>query len=259
MKRTMGMIIIFFMLVWLCGCSLGGRMHSIPKELSLVKETEHALFYVRDTDEDYRDMIEILSAAFEEHYDRITEMLKFEPPEKTVVWIYTDKKQYQEMIGRDTEGTYDAADRRIKVYTPSDLSQTHVRKAFTDQLIHEFVHAVIQQKNPIIGHVKWLDEGTAYYVSMQLQDELRSGKRIGDPFPDLEKFEESELYFEEAGGEAYYFSGLIVQFIYETYGEEAFHEILEDPEALESILGVSIPELYEEWKAYVLELYKDLI
>ena len=182
MKKAMGMIIIFFMLVWLCGCSLGSRMHSIPKELSLVKETEHALFYVRDTDEDYRDMIEILSGAFEEHYDRITEMLRFEPPEKTVVWIYTDKKQYQEMIGRDTEGTYDAADRRIKVYTPSDLSQTHVRKAFTDQLIHEFVHAVIQQKNPIIGHVKWLDEGTAYYVSMQLQDELRSGKRLETPF-----------------------------------------------------------------------------
>ena len=67
------------------------------------------------------------------------------------------------------------------------------------------------------------------------------------------------MYFEEAGGEAYYFSGLIVQFIYEIYGEEAFHEILEDPEALESILEISIPELYEEWKAYVLELYKDLI
>ena len=131
-------------------------------ELTLSRRPSTRSFYVRDTDEDIGEMVKILSTYFEEHDPRITEMLRFAPPEKTTVFIYTDKDQFREMIGRDTEGTYDATDQRIKVYTPSDLSQPDVRKEYTFQLVHEFVHAVIQQMNPIIGYIKWLDEGTAY-------------------------------------------------------------------------------------------------
>ena len=118
------------------------------------------------------------------------------------------------MIGRDTEGTYDASDQRLKVYTPSDLSRPDVRKEYTSQLIHEFVHAVIQQMNPIIGYIKWLDEGTAYYVANQLQDEIKRQRGFQAQIPDMDMLERADLYFEESGGEAYYFSGLIVKFVY---------------------------------------------
>lgn len=227
----------------------------IPPELTLVKETEHALFYVRDTDEDVSQMVDILSSYFEEHYPRITQMLKFSPPEKTTIFIYTDKNQFREMIGRDTEGTYDAGDRRIKVYTPSDLSDPDVKKEYTFQLVHEFVHAVIQQMNPVIGYIKWLDEGTAYFVANQLQDEIRSQRRFQAPIPSLEQLEQSHVYFEKAGGEAYYFSGLIVQFVYEKFGADAFNDFLRDPLAVESILGIPLPRLYDAWKEYVMDLH----
>lgn len=223
--------------------------------MTLVEETEHALFYVRDTDEDTSEMVKTLSSYFEDHYPRITKMLKFAPPGKTTVFIYTDKDQFREMIGRDTEGTYDASDQRIKVYTPSDLSQPDVRKEYTFQLVHEFVHAVIQQMNPTIGYIKWLDEGTAYFVANQLHDEIQSRSRFQAPIPGREQFERADVYFEQSGGEAYYFSGLVVQFIYEQFGEETFNEFLRDPLGIESILGMSLERLYEAWKDYVNNLH----
>lgn len=255
MRNISSWAAIVVLTIFAAGCSDSNGILPIPKELTLVKETDHAQFYVRDTDEAIDEMVEILSAEFEHHYNRITEMLRYTPEDKTEIWIYTNKAQYQQMIGRNTEGTYDANDQRIKVYTPGNLSVPAVRKAYTDQLIHEFVHAVIQQKNPLIGRIKWLDEGTAYYVANQLQDEIDSGRRARTSVPDLSMLEDSERYFAARGGEAYYFSGLIVKFIYEQFGAEAFHHILLDPEALETILGLSIPELYAQWKAYVDDLH----
>lgn len=262
-ERDMDMVwrsLLSILLVVLLGsCALLDRKPSVPGELSLVKETEHALFYVRDTDEDIKEMVDILSAEFERQYARITELLRFVPPEKTVVFIYTDKSQFQERIGRATEGTYDAGERRIKVYTPANLSRNDMRKAYTDQLVHEFVHAVIFQINPNIGQVKWLDEGTAYYVSNQLQDELQYGRRARVAIPGLDKFVESDRYFEEAGGEAYYFSGLIVKYLHEEFGEDLFNDVLRDPESLETILGMPLVELHKDWSAYVTELHEGLL
>lgn len=232
------------------------RDPQIPKELTLAKETKHALFYVRSTREDTTDMVETLSAYFERHYPRITQMLRFAPPQKTTVFIYTDRAQFREAIGRDTEGTYDASDQIIKVYTPADLSRPDVRQEYTFQIVHEFVHAVIQQMNPIIARIKWLDEGTAYFAAGQLEEEIRSQKRFQAPIPRLDQLERSDLYFEQAGGEAYYFSGLIVRFVYEKFGEDAFSRLLRDPLAAEAILGLPLPGLYEAWKEYAAALHQ---
>lgn len=255
MRKVAGPMAAAVLLMMVAGCFQSDGRPPLPKGLTLVKETDHGLFYVRDTDEDIVDMVDILSEEFERHYDRITTMMRYAPRNKTEMLIYTNKAQFQQMIGRNTEGTYDADDQRIKVYTPGNLSVAAVRKAYTDQLIHEFVHAVIQQKNPVVGRIKWLDEGTAYYAAGQLQHELDSGRRARTSVPELEKFMDSERYFETTGGEAYYFSGLIAKFIYEQFGDEAFHQILLDPESLETILGMPIEELYEQWKAYVDDLH----
>jgi len=236
----------------LSGCSLTGQ--AIPRDMILVKETEHALFYVRRTDEDVDEMVKILSRAFEQHYHRITDMLRFEPPGKTVVFIHTDIREFQKTIGRKTEGTYDADDRRIKVHTPANLGTDVLRKAYADQLIHEFVHAVILQLNPAVGRLKWLDEGTAYYVSGQLQDELESGRRAHKSVPELDHFLDSDSYFATAGGDAYYFSGLVVKYIFEEFGEDRFRAILRDPDAMASILGLPVEEFYDAWKEYVRDL-----
>lgn len=240
----------------LCGCSFMNREAAIPGDMFLAKETEHGLFYVKETEEEVGEMVDILSGAFEQHYRRITDMLQFAPPDKTVIFIYPDLRDFQRMIGRRTEGTYDAEERRIKVYTPARMSRDEVRKAYADQLVHEFVHAVILQMNPLVGHLKWLDEGTAYYVSGQLQDELQSGRKARKPIPQPDEFADSDSYFARTGGEAYYFSGLMVKYIAETFGEGKFNAILRDPEAMESILGMPMGELYDRWKEYVTVLHE---
>ena len=255
MRKAVIPMVVAVLLIVVAGCFRSDGRPPLPKGLTLVKETDHGLFYVCDTDEDIAEMIDILSEAFERHYDRITKMVRYVPRNKTEILICTDKAQFQQMIGRDTEGTYDADDQRIKVYTPGNLSVAAVRKAYTEQLIHEFVHAVIQQKNPAVGRIKWLDEGTAYYAAGQLQHELDSGRRARTSVPELSKLMDSERYFETTGGEAYYFSGLLVKFLYERFGDEAFHQILLDPESLETILGMPIAELYAQWKAYVNDLH----
>lgn len=249
-------IIITLMIVLMSACSFQKNTKTNLKELVLAKETQHAVIYVRKTDQDINDMVEIISNEFDAQFKRLNNLFQVSSPQKAVIHIYTDKDQFQEMIGRDTEGTYDARDKIIKVYTPNDLSRIDVRNEYTDQIVHEYVHAIIQQINQEIGDVKWLDEGTAYYASNQLETEIKSRKYVIALVPDLSEFLESDTYFDKAGGHAYYFSGLIVQFIYEKYGEDKFNQIIREPKEMENILNKSIEDLYIEWKEYVNTLYK---
>lgn len=227
---------------------LPGVVHD---ELKLAKETDHAIIYVRETDHDTTEMVEMISNEFEEHYDRLTSMFQYSPPRKTVIYIYTDKAQFREMIGRDTEGTYDARDQIIKVYTPHDLTREDIRDEYVFQVVHEFVHAIIQQMNPRIGYDKWLDEGIAYFASEQLGDEIESGRYARLPVPQLRQFEDSRTFFDQAGSQAYYFSGLFVQYIYENYGGDKLNQIIRKPNRIEKILDQSFEDVYQEWKASV--------
>src|SRR5690606_35437076 len=95
----------------------------------------------------------------------------------------------------------------------------------------------------------------AYFVANQLQDEIQSQRRFQAPIPSLEQLERSDVYFEEAGGEAYYFSGLIAQFVYEEFGADVFNDFLRDPLAVESIVGMPLTGLYEAWKEHVIDLH----
>ena len=249
-------IIIATLIMLIGACSFLYSRETIPKELTLVKETDNSLIYIRETDQDVKDMVEIISSEFENHYRRLTELFQYSPSQKTSIVIFTDKEQFHHYIGRDTEGTYDADDKIIKVYTPSDLSRIDIRNEYTSQVVHEFVHAIIQQINPDIGGVKWLDEGTAFFAAEQLQAEIQSKRYAYLSPPDLSKFMDSQLYFEEEGGIAYYFSGLLVKYIYEEFGKENFNKVLRDPLKIEDILNKSIEEIYTEWSTYTVELYQ---
>lgn len=237
-------------------CSFPYSRETIPKELTLVKETDNSLIYIRKTDEDIKDMVEIISSEFENHYRRLTELFQYSPSQKTSIVIFTDKEQFRHYIGRDTEGTYDADDKIIKVYTPSDLSRIDIRNEYTSQVVHEFVHAIIQQLSPDIGGIKWLDEGTAFFASEQLQAEIQRKRYAYLTPPDLSEFIDSELYFEEAGGIAYYFSGLVVKHIYEEFGKENFNKVIRNPLEIEEILNKSIEDIYMGFREYTVEIHQ---
>lgn len=216
-------------------------------ELRIVQETEHGLFYSPDPADGVRQSVATLAEAFEANYERITKLFQVEPTGKTIIHVYADKAQFREMIGRDTEGTYDAKEKVIKVYTPAALTDPEVEAEYVFQVVHEFVHAVVQQINPDIGNVKWLDEGIAYYASNQLEAELRIRSIFLD-IPTLEQLAD-ESYFDTAGGSAYFYSGTIIRYIVDEYGTTALNEIIRDPEQLERIVQDSTETIYEKWKA----------
>lgn len=221
------------------------------KDLILIQETEHGLFYSPTNDSETTQMIDILALEFDAHYTRLSTMFHFESERKLPVHVYPDYEAFRKMIGRDTEGTYDARDKTIKVYTPVNLENPNTRKAFTDQITHELVHAVIQQVNPEVGRTKWLDEGTAYYASNQFEAEFESKLLFGSAFldfPDLEQFQQSD-YFNKAGGAAYFYSGTLIDYIIDEYGLDALNEIIRKPNRMEKILNTSLEELYAEWKS----------
>ncbi|BBI30962.1 hypothetical protein KCTCHS21_03610 [Cohnella abietis] len=190
-------------------------------------------------------MIQTLANSFEANYPRIVGLFKYEPSGKTVVHVYSNKNQFQKMIGRSTEGTYVAEENIIKVYTPSSFSNQKNEDEYTFQVIHEFIHAVIQQINPAIGQVKFLDEGIAYYVSNQLEAELQTRTNFAD-IPTFEQLSSPE-YFDKSGHEAYFFSGTIVRYISNKYGVDALNELIKNPEQIEQILNISLNQLYEQW------------
>lgn len=215
-------------------------------QLPLIEETEHSLFYSPNTSDGAREMIHVLANAFEANVDHITELFDYQLDEqkKMVIHVYTDKEQFRSVMGRDTEGSYIANENIIKVYTPEDLSAPNVRTEYTFQVVHEYVHAVIQQMNRDVGKVKWLDEGAAYYASKQLEVELAS--KILYVAPIFEEFT-SPTYFDDNGGSAYFNSGLVVQFIVDEYGKDTLNALIRDPENLEQILNDSFENIYEKW------------
>ncbi|QGQ99336.1 hypothetical protein EHS13_32980 [Paenibacillus psychroresistens] len=90
-------------------------------DLPLIKETEHGQFYSPDSNADKRQAISMLAEALEANYMRITNLFQYESANKTLVHVYTDKAEFQQMIGRDTEGTYVASENIINVYAPASL------------------------------------------------------------------------------------------------------------------------------------------
>lgn len=230
----------------LCSCSPNEQ--GKPK-LNLIQETDHGKFYSSNKDQDTQEVIQELSSNFETHYERLTGMFNFTPSKKTSIHIYTDREQFYKVMGRETEGTYDAKDNIIKVFTPppSQLSDPAVHSEYMFQLTHEFVHAIIQQINPSVGNIKWLDEGTAYYASLQLESELseRDGSFL---IPVLEQMK-SPTWFDDFGSSAYFYSGLIIKFIVDEYGMESLNEIIRNPLEFEKILGISMDDLYVEWRS----------
>lgn len=221
-----------------------------------VYKSDQLTVYVYKTDEDITNMIDIISDEFESNFITLNEMFQVDKPQAATIYIYTNKEQFKQVIGRDTEGTYDASDKIIKVYTPANLRLDHVRQEYTFQVIHEYIHAIIQQINNDVGHIKWLDEGIAYYATGQLEIDIASQRYDKIQLPDLTMFEESQRYFEQYGGRAYYFSGLIIKYIDETYGTDVLNEIILNPKNMEHILQTSFEEFYEDWTIYVNNLLK---
>jgi len=223
------------------------NLKSNYSNLHLIKESEHGLFFTPVKDEKTMEMIEELALAFEKNYNRIIDMFMFKPSQKTTVHVYSDREQFYKIIGRKTEGTYDASDNIIKVYTPLSLDDPDTYLEYTFQVVHEFVHEVIQQINPMVGRAKWLDEGIAYYASLQLDHELKNRSKLSN-IPTLEQLT-SPTFYDNFDGSAYFICGLIVKFITEKYGVNTLNEFIRrNPEGIEEILNISLETFYSEWK-----------
>ncbi|WP_435923559.1 hypothetical protein [Paenibacillus sp. DYY-L-2] len=249
MKKYIGLTLGILLLLGVSAFFLNNR--NPHKGLILIQETEHGVFYSPSADAGSKQVTEILSSEFDAHFMRLSKMFHFESEQKVPVHVYVDYEAFREMIGRDTEGTYDARDKTIKVYTPVDLEDPNTRKDYTDQVTHELVHAIIQQINPNVGRTKWLDEGTAYYASNQFEEEFASKINSGFAFldfPALEQFRKPS-YFNQAGGAAYFYSGTLIHYIVEKYGIETLNEIIRKPKKIEKILDTSIENLYADWES----------
>ncbi|REK75105.1 peptidase MA family metallohydrolase [Paenibacillus paeoniae] len=242
--------ILFLLLIFVTACT----GHDPNRGLSLIKETDHSRFFSPEEHAGDGDAISKLAEAFEANYSRITNFFQYESADKMSIHVYTNKADFQKMIGRDTEGTYVASENIIKVYTPANLTSPEAEALFTDQVVHEFVHAVIQSINPDVGRVKWLDEGIAYYASGQLEKELQM-KTVFYDQPTFEQFS-SPNYFENAGGRAYFYSGTIIQYIIDQYGIDALNEMIRNPEQkqLERVLNTTINQLFIDWTVYLLKV-----
>jgi len=223
------------------------NLNSNSYNLDLIKESEHGLFFSPIKDEKTMEMIEELAHAFEKNYNRIVDMFMYTPNQKTIVHVYSDREQFYQIIGRKTEGTYDASDNIIKLYTPQSLDDPDIHLEYTFQIVHEFVHEVIQQINPMVGKAKWLDEGTAYFASLQLDQELKNRSKISN-IPTLEQLT-NPTFYDNFDGSAYFICGLIVKFITEKYGINTLNEFIRrNPEGIEEILNISLDRFYLEWK-----------
>ena len=131
---------------------------------------------------------------------------------------------------------------------------------------HELTHLVIHQAtaNPFGDLPRWLDEGLAVYMSGELDAEWRGYRRLVKYLADsgqlmtLQTLSSSFPADSELANQAYAQSGVVVEFIIDTYGKEAMARLLQIfsegstyDDALLAALGVDTYGLDNAWRASI--------
>lgn len=194
--------------------------------------------------------------------DVVVEKFPYELSRKLIVYVYKEPTKYNSYTIRWGHTSADYMKMEIYILAPSEAIR---QSSYYDDLwhqaniIHEYVHVVVGQDiytrtGKYMGNYlpPWFNEGIAsyipYYCTMsQIYQKYSSNlERIGD------SVRRGEGYLLCVTPDAYYGGPVLVKYMYETYGQEAVINIIENDSpsfihALTEELDITIREFENNW------------
>ena len=224
-------------------------------------ETDHFIFFATGGSE---NAVPPLADELEGNFTRITEDLQVTPDVKFSVYVFGDVDTFHQADGRpdaspSSVGTTHGID--IWLVSPDNPGPALNTQEVLTIGVHEFTHALVNYINGSLVENNyqipiWLNEGLAGYEAGQMSADWRArlAQRIADgAIPSIS----TDLVpdrFEEVKGLP--FSITLVEYMIRQYGMGTVVAIIESPAEVESILGITIPELDSAWREYLLKEYQ---
>lgn len=226
-----------------------------------VAETDHFVFFAAKGIE---DAVPPLAQELEANYERITQDLRVTTVKKFSVYIFEDIKSFHKVDGNpgsspSSVGTVHGIDIwLVSPLNPGDVLNT--QEVLTAG-VHEFTHALVNYINGSLDKNNyqipiWLNEGLAGHESGQMTSDWRAGiaQLVTDrAIPSISNDLVPEKFNEVKGLP---FSITLVEFIIQEYGIEKVVAIIKAPTEVESILGITIPELDSDWREFLRKEYQ---
>jgi hypothetical protein len=143
---------------------------------------------------------------------------------------------------------------KIKMVSPLNPGGQHTYDSLMQVVVHEFTHVVTSNINADTNSIpKWLNEGIAAYEAKQKPNDRIYFKEMLDNNKILSLSEMIPTNFSEEGG--YGFSNIAIEYLIKNYRYNTVISLIETPANLEKILGVSLIEFENNWRAYLKENY----
>jgi len=224
-------------------------------------ETGHFIFFIT---EGSQKAVPALADELEANYSRIIQDLQVAPIVKFSVYVFEDVDTFHKADGRpDASPSSVGTTHGIDIWLVSPLNPGGVLN--TQEVltvgVHEFTHALVNYINGSLEENNyqipiWLNEGLAGYEAGQMSADWRArlAQLIADgAIPSIS----TDLVpdrFEKAKGLP--FSITLVEYMVQEYGIEKVVAIIKSPTEVESILGITIPELDSAWQEYLQKEYQ---
>lgn len=269
--RRLGLRVIAILLIALLlgGSIAGGLYYYLNHQVTYGQFTFSNGTY-RYTDDDF-DIISYgildelnLAAINDLQYkkDRVLEMMDHDSMSQVTIVFYDDRDEYFYAGGLDHAlGIY--KDGSIHILHPeakgiAGYSSTYDNfnsYQYTNMLlVHEYVHAVHEDKAGGFPANKWITEGIAEYITYKL---------AGVNWMSLKQYHDGQVLKTKSFnsldfGYEYEYGPLLIDYLVQTYGERVLDELILNPELgeeerIEQITGEPHDTFYENWKAFMLE------
>ncbi len=233
-----------------------------PKiEWNSADETDHFIFFVTEAS---KNAVPSLADELEANYTRITQDLQVAPTVKFSVHVFEDVDTFHKEDGRpdaspSSVGTVHGID--IWLVSPLNPGNALNTQEVLTAGVHEFTHALVNYINGSLEENNyqipiWLNEGLAGYEAGQMSADWRArlAQLIADgAIPSIS----TDLVpdrFEKVKGLP--FSISLVEYIIQEYGIDKIVALIKSPTDVESILGITIPELDSAWRDYLQKEYQ---
>lgn len=218
-------------------------------KIELYKETKHFLLYSNKKD---KLLVDVLSEALENGYDRISKDLACTLKEKVVVRIYPDIETFHKGIGKpDAPSWYIGEGSGGVISITADMTNYLA----SDVIIHELTHIITS--NNFGPMPQWLFQGIAKYEGKEtpiayIESAVRAGVS-SQKIPTLKDLDTDYMSFVDKGG--YEYSYVAIEYILAEYGHDKLVKLLRSPYNYMEVFGITEDEFNNNWLEYVRKNY----
>lgn len=206
-------------------------------------------------DELPKSLIFIIDANLQNHRQQLLKDFKLDAMPKVVVRIWDDETTFlaeqEKAIGKKFPGSFGYV-LPTKGGATSEMGLVNNHQNISGTAIHEFVHLITLEINPnFSNNPKWLWEAIAIYKSESSWKYAKQPDMIRSRFNAFA----NSLFTSQDTAAVYALGYTIGEYIDETWGGDAFIELIKSNGDFACLTDKPIDEIFQDWKKFVEATY----